>query len=674
MAKSVVGVEVNVSSGNSQAVVKELKDQLKQAQQEAKKIADEFGETSTEAINAKEKIKQLGTELIGAQENAKSLKQKFKEAQLEVQTLSEKFGATSDAAIQAAQRAAQLKDAIGDAKALTDAFNPDRKFQAFSGAIQGVVGGFAALQGAQALFGSESEELEKVLVKVQAAMALSQGINSIMEAKDAFNILGTVIKTNVVGAFSSMKAAIASTGIGLLIIGIGLLVEKFMSMSDAAEEAAKAQDKLNESTKKFADIGLKANLSALEREEKLTLARAKAAGQSEDEIFKIQQDYRKKRLEVQTGYYNEIKNADATAAADALNTIKNGIVDGQTAEIEHQTKLKEIRQNAAKEKSNQLRQQNEQNKKEIQDANNTQNDLQKKLQDEITLSLISNERDRAATKLEMDLEDAKKEIENGKATAKEKNESIALLEQQYMINLRQMKDTWAQEDKEKKDKQTEQELEDEKNRQEKFNQLRQEGLQNALKIEEDFANAKQGIRDAELNAVSTGISILGQLGEKNKAIQKVALIAENAVAIARTVIAANQSILETRAKANAIPAFIGPGIPNPSYIAAQLLATKNILSTKINAATSIASIVAATAKGLGALGGGSGGGGGTVGGGGGGGTQANAPLTPQAQTTSLNQGQINQLASATTRAFVLESDVSGNQERIRRINRAARIN
>ena len=63
-------------------------------------------------------------------------------------------------------------------------------------------------------------------------------------------------------------------------------------------------------------------------------------------------------------------------------------------------------------------------------------------------------------------------------------------------------------------------------------------------------------------------------------------------------------------------------------------------------------------------------------GGGGGGNPSipNAPLTPQVQTTNLNQGQINQLASATSRAFVLESDVSGSQERIQRLNRAARIN
>lgn len=51
-----------------------------------------------------------------------------------------------------------------------------------------------------------------------------------------------------------------------------------------------------------------------------------------------------------------------------------------------------------------------------------------------------------------------------------------------------------------------------------------------------------------------------------------------------------------------------------------------------------------------------------------------APVLPQAATTTLNQGQINQIGNTAARAFVLETDVSGNQERIKRLNRAARIN
>ena len=67
-----------------------------------------------------------------------------------------------------------------------------------------------------------------------------------------------------------------------------------------------------------------------------------------------------------------------------------------------------------------------------------------------------------------------------------------------------------------------------------------------------------------------------------------------------------------------------------------------------------------------------------TGGSGGGGSNptmpTSAPIAPQMSSTALNQQMINQVGNAATRAFVVESDVSGNQERIRRLNRAARIN
>ena len=53
---------------------------------------------------------------------------------------------------------------------------------------------------------------------------------------------------------------------------------------------------------------------------------------------------------------------------------------------------------------------------------------------------------------------------------------------------------------------------------------------------------------------------------------------------------------------------------------------------------------------------------------------ATAPLTPSFQATTLNQAQVNQIGNVAARAYVVESDVSGNQERIVRLNRAARIN
>ncbi len=51
-----------------------------------------------------------------------------------------------------------------------------------------------------------------------------------------------------------------------------------------------------------------------------------------------------------------------------------------------------------------------------------------------------------------------------------------------------------------------------------------------------------------------------------------------------------------------------------------------------------------------------------------------APLQAQVSSTMINQAQVNQIGNVAARAFVVESDVTGNQERIQRLNRAARIN
>ncbi|CAB4137617.1 hypothetical protein UFOVP316_57 [uncultured Caudovirales phage] len=168
-----------------------------------------------------------------ASESVGSLKKQLREAQNEVAALSDKFGATSQQAIEAAKRAAELKDRIGDAKALTDAFNPDAKFKALSSSLSGVAGGFAAVQGAIGLFGAESKELEKQLLKVQSALALSQGLQSVGESIDSFKQLGAVIKNQVVTSFSTLRGAIIATGVGALAIALGLVIANFDKVKKA---------------------------------------------------------------------------------------------------------------------------------------------------------------------------------------------------------------------------------------------------------------------------------------------------------------------------------------------------------------------------------------------------------------------------------------------------------
>jgi hypothetical protein len=216
--------------------------------QSAKKIVDS-GITEIEKNSIDLKVDAKSTE---------SLRSQMRKAQQEVAELSLKFGATSKAAVEAAKRAAELKDAIGDAKALTDAFSPDAKFNALTGSLQGVVGGFTAVQGAIGAFGVESEEVEQALLKVNSAMALSQGLQSVGESVDSFKQLGAVIKSSTIfqslynaatstatavqtafgvatnvttTGFKLLRGAIISTGIGALVVGLGMVIANFDAIS-----------------------------------------------------------------------------------------------------------------------------------------------------------------------------------------------------------------------------------------------------------------------------------------------------------------------------------------------------------------------------------------------------------------------------------------------------------
>lgn len=179
-------------------------------------------------------------------ESLKPLKAQLREAQAEVTALSEKFGATSQEAIQAAKRAAELKDAIADAKDLTDAFNPDAKFNALSNSIGGVLNGFQAFEGALGLVGVESEDLQKTLLQVQSAMALSQGIQGLLEAKDSFKQLGAV----AMDALKGIRTGLLLTGIGAFIVALGVVVAYWDDIKKAVGGVSEEEKKLAEFRRK----------------------------------------------------------------------------------------------------------------------------------------------------------------------------------------------------------------------------------------------------------------------------------------------------------------------------------------------------------------------------------------------------------------------------------------
>lgn len=223
---------------------------------------------------------------LEVQSNLGSLKSQLRQAQAEVAALSDKFGATSREAAEAAKKAAELKDRIEDAKNLTDAFNPDAKFNALSRSIGGALNGFQAFEGAMGLVGSESEALQKTLLKVQSAMALSQGVQGVMEAKDSFVQLGAVVKNAFAGMTTASKVFLAS-GIGLVVAALGLLIAKWDDVKAALTPATAQAQRFAASTAESAEAA-RAALANFDEYEK-TLKRL---GYTEEDIA----EKRKKRF------------------------------------------------------------------------------------------------------------------------------------------------------------------------------------------------------------------------------------------------------------------------------------------------------------------------------------------------------------------------------------------
>ena len=288
--------------------------------------------------------------------NLGSLKSQLREAQAEVAKLSEQFGVTSKEAANAAKKAAELKDQIEDAKALTDAFNPDAKFKALSSSLGGVASGFAAYQGALGLIGVESKEVEAQLLKVQSAMALAEGLQSLGGLKDSMIALGSVIKNQVVTAFATLKGAMMATGIGLVIAAIGTAIYLMDQYNDEIEDNIQKQKRLNEENKKYAEeLGKVAEARQKDRnaskgglndkERELQLLRARGA--SEQDIYKKEKEIINKRIQDQgILYHTFIGNNDAERQKrkEAQENLKNLYAESKSLDASYNRQLRENQQ------------------------------------------------------------------------------------------------------------------------------------------------------------------------------------------------------------------------------------------------------------------------------------------------------------------------------------------
>jgi hypothetical protein len=610
-----------------------------------------------------------------------SLKQQLREAQADVTKLSEKFGATSQEAVNAAKKAADLRDRIGDAKSLTDAFNPDAKFRAFTSTLSGVAGGFAAVQGALGLVGVESDKVEKTLLKVQSAMAVSQGLQTLGESVDSFKQLSAVIQSTTIFqkayniatiaagaiqrafgvavtgtslAFRALRGAILATGIGALVIGIGVLVDKIIDWTNRTSDAEKAQERLALSTKKM-NGEIDNQISVLT-----------ALGGKEEEIYRL-------RLQRTDNELNVLRNKLKTTGKlneEEMAEFRKLKTDKEVLDIQETNRINKQQEEETKKRQ-------EENKKVVEDRKTRNDEIKQadadlfqktqQLSDEIFLSQIEDEKVKEEIRIATQFERDKAEIERSVASEQAKQDAIKVLQQKYDLDRKVIADQRSAEDVDAltnklfAEVQAEQEASDLKI-QNSFDEL--DAITNNLlaevEAEEKASEAKKQIALAESELKKAQLKEVGSAIQNLTAIVGEDTLAGKALGVATALINTYQGASEALKQKSTLP--------SPFDVIAKVANVGAIIATGIKTVRAITAVKVPPVKGT------KGGSGSTPSASS---ISGSAPITPSAPLintrTQLESQTIQQLGSATNRAYVVESDVTNSQERIRRINRAARL-
>ena len=284
MANKEAVFTVKVNTGNSvqdlqnaDKAVNQLNKDLKTTQTTAK---DSSG---TDAMA--QRLAELDAKLEAGGLSMREMTQTMKE----YQTIALQAGAQSPIGAQALQNSAQLKDQIGDLKAQTTALSSD--FVGLDTSMAGIEVGaqaFMGVQSAMALAGVENEKLTQTMVKLQAVQGLVNSVTTIANKLNSDSILGiqlrtaweklknssfvqgttattaqttaTVAQTTATVASSTATAtavtglklfrlALVSTGIGAIVIGLGLLIANFDKVSAFVLKAREEFEKLGPGVK-----------------------------------------------------------------------------------------------------------------------------------------------------------------------------------------------------------------------------------------------------------------------------------------------------------------------------------------------------------------------------------------------------------------------------------------
>jgi hypothetical protein len=252
-------------SGDAQQLDKSLKG----VNQTTKTLSQTFT-TTAQAANSIDgtKVKEVSTGVKEATGSAQSLRNELRQIVQELQQLEPGSARFQELSV----RAGELRDQIGDTNSVVNALagsTTERLGRALSSTAQLGIAGFQGIAAAQALFGSESEEINQTLVKLTALLNLSQALETFgglgdkitqitagfkslfpaaASAATATGAAATataaegVAATGAAGATSAFAVALNALPLVAIVTALGLLVAGLINYAAGSDEAAKAEE------------------------------------------------------------------------------------------------------------------------------------------------------------------------------------------------------------------------------------------------------------------------------------------------------------------------------------------------------------------------------------------------------------------------------------------------
>lgn len=453
---------------------------------------------------------------INSEEGAKSLrtlKQEFKSIQTELDNIS----VGTDEYKSKLQQLANVKDQIDDLNDAIASQTGAGKFEAFAKVGSAIAGGFSAAQGAMALFGAESDDLQKNLLKVQAAMAFAQGIGQLEDLGNAFKNAKSVVLDfgkSAVSALQKIWATMMANPIVAIIAGLALITTGVIALMNAEDDETEALRK-NIAERDILLDNLEKEKKKMDEINSLQLQLAKARGASikeirdlEDKQFKESSALAEKRLNENQKQISELqrlmRDADDEELKDLKEKHKNLLAEDENLFLERQKSIYQIQiieaqrkaddEKKAKEDADKAKERQKENYQRAKENAEKQAQLQKELNNslaQLRIDNIDNEREAAKAKEILDYENTRKEYETKFKGKKELNDLLFELENKHKNALSEIDNKFNIEEEKKRKEKEDKRLANEKEAIDKLRNQRLADLE-AQSLETQIQNLKEG--------------------------------------------------------------------------------------------------------------------------------------------------------------------------------------